>query len=247
MIGLARTTFLALVTSIGAAGADAAEIKVLTSRAVATVLEKIGPEFEREAGAKLNLITGFSPVFVKQIEAGEPFDIIASPPGAINAVAKNGLVIGETRTMLVRAGYGVAVRFGAPKPDVSTTEAFKRALINAKSVGYLPTPGVPELLERLNIADAIKPKVTMPKTDIVNELVAKGEIEIGVIPITQVVTTPGLDLAGPLPPDIQVYTVFEAAVSTNAKAPDAARALIRFLTGPSAISAIRAQGMEPGQ
>ena len=80
-----------------------------------------------------------------------------------------------------------------------------------------------------------------------NELVAKGELEIGVIPITQVVTTPGLDLAGPLPPEIQVYTVFEGAVSANSKVPDAARALIKFLTGPTAIPVIKAQGMEPGQ
>ena len=161
--------------------------------------------------------------------------------------------LGMARSLPKRAphshaqGIEVTVRAGAPKPDVSTTEAFKRALLNAKSVGYLPTPGVPELLERLKIADAIKSNVTIPKTDIVNELVAKGELEIEVIAITQVLTTPGLDLAGPLPPEIQVYTVFEAAVSANSKAPEAARALINFLIGPAAIRAIKAQGMEPGQ
>ena len=159
---------------------------------------------------------------------------------------ENGKVIVDTRTKLARSGYGVAVRSGAPKPDVSTTDAFKRVLLNAKSIGYLPTPGVPELLERLGIADAIKSKITIPKTDIVNELVAKGELEIGVISITQTVTTPGIDLAGPLPPEIQVYTAFEGAVSVNSKAPDAARALLKFLTGPTAIPVIKSQDMEPG-
>ena len=220
--------------------------QTFTSRAIATVLEKIGSEFERTTGNNLNVIVGFSPVFVKEINAGAPFDIIASPPGTINGLIENGKVIVDTRTKLARAGYGVAVRSGAPKPDVSTTDAFKRALLNAKSIGYLPTPGVPELLERLGIADAIKSKITIPKTDIVNELVAKGELEIEVISITQTVTTPGIDLAGPLPPEIQVYTAFEGAVSVNSKAPDAARALLKFLTGPTAIPVIKSQGMEPG-
>jgi molybdate transport system substrate-binding protein len=246
MIKLARTALVAFTTSATMIGANAAEIKVLASRAVATVLAEVGPEFERATGHKLNVITGFSPVFVKQINAGEPFDIIASPPGAINGLIKDGKVIAETRTTLMRAGYGVAVRAGAARPDVGTTESFTRAVLEAKSIGYLPTPGVPELLERLKIADVIKSKATIPNTDIVNELVAKGELEIGIIAITQVVTTPGLALAGPLPPEIQVYTVFEAIVSANSKAPDAARALIKFLAGPAVHPVIKAQGMEPG-
>ena len=243
---LAALATLLLTSMTTVSAATAAEIKIFTSRAIATVLEKIGSEFERTTGNNLNVIVGFSPVFVKEINAGAPFDIIASPPGTINGLIENGKVIVDTRTKLARAGYGVAVRSGAPKPDVSTTDAFKRALLNAKSIGYLPTPGVPELLERLGIADAIKSKITIPKTDIVNELVAKGELEIGVISITQTVTTPGIDLAGPLPPEIQVYTAFEGAVSVNSKAPDAARALLKFLTGPTAIPVIKSQGMEPG-
>jgi molybdate transport system substrate-binding protein len=242
LTALATALLWATTTSVAAG----TEIKIFTSRAIATVLEKIGPEFERTSGNKLNVIMGFSPVFVKQINAGEPFDVIASPPGTINGLVKNSKVIADTRTKLVRSGYGVAVRAGAPKPDVSTTDAFKRTLLNAKSIGYLPTPGVPELLARLGIADAIKSKVTIPKEDIVNVLLAKGELEVAVIVITQVVTTPGIELAGPLPPDIQMYTTFEGAVSANSKAPDAARALLRFLTGPTAIPVIKAQGMEPG-
>ena len=224
----------------------AAEVKIFTSRAIATVLEVIGPEFERTTGNKLNVISGFSPVFVRQINAGEPFDVIASPPATIDGLAKDGKVLAETRTKLVRSGTGVEVRKGAPKPDISSTEAFKRALLNAKSIGYLPTAGVPQLIERLGIAEAIKLKVTIPDTDIVSELVAKGELELGVVVITQILTTPSVDLVGPLPPDIQFYISFEGAVSSQSRAPDAARALIRFLSGPVAIPVIKAQGMEPG-
>ena len=224
----------------------AAEVKIFTSRAIATVLEVIGPEFERTTGNKLNVISGFSPVFVRQINAGEPFDVIASPPGTIDGLAKDGKVLAETRTKLVRSGTGVEVRKGAPKPDISSTEGFKRALLNAKSIGYLPTAGVPQLIERLGIGDTIKHKVTIPDTDVVSELVAKGELELGVVVITQILTTPGVDLVGPLPPDIQFYVSFEGAVSSQSRAPDAARALINFLTGPVAIPVIKAQGMEPG-
>jgi molybdate transport system substrate-binding protein len=224
---------------------DAAEVKIFTSRAIATVLDVIGPEFERTTGNKLNVISGFGPVFVRQINAGEPFDVVASPPPIIDGLIKNGKALADTRTKLVRSGVGVEVRKGAAKPDINSTEAFKRALLNAKSIGYLPTAGVPQLIERLGIADAIKHKVTIPDTDIVSELVAKGELELGVVVITQILTTSGVDLVGPLPPEIQFYTSFEGAVSSQSRAPDAARALIRFLTGPVAIPVIKAQGMEP--
>jgi molybdate transport system substrate-binding protein len=227
--------------------ANAAEVKVLTARAIATVLEKIGPEFERTTGHKLDVVSGFGPVFVRQIIAGEPFDVFVSIPATIDAVFKDGkLLAADSRTNLVRSGVGVAVRAGAPKPDISSVEAFKQTLLNAKSVGYLATAGVPQLVERLGIADAIKSKVTVPSTDIVSELVAKGELELGVVVMTQILTTPGVEPVGPLPPEIQFYTVFVGGVSANSKAPDAARALLKFLTGPAAIPVIKSQGMEPG-
>jgi len=159
---------------------------------------------------------------------------------------KDGKIIADTRTNLVRSGIGVGVRAGAPKPDISSVEAFKRALLNAKSIGYLPTGGVPQLVDRLGIADAIKSKVTIPTSDIASELVAKGELELVVVVITQIMTTPGVELVGPLPPEIQYYTVFTAGVSVDSKAPGAARDLIKFLTGPTAIPVIKSQGMEPG-
>ena len=227
--------------------ANAAEVKVFTSRAIATVLDKVGADFERGSGHKLDVVSGFSPVFVKQINAGEPFDVVVSPPATIDGLIKGGRVVADSRVDLVRSGVGVAVRAGARRPDVSSVEAFKHALLNAKSIAYLPTAGVPQLVERLGLGDSTKAKTTVPGSDIVCELVAKGEIELGVVVITQIVTTPGVELTGPLPPDIQFYTTFTAGVSANSRAPEAARDLIRFLAGPNALPVIKAQGMEPAR
>jgi molybdate transport system substrate-binding protein len=145
----------------------------------------------------------------------------------------------------VRSGFGVAVRSGAPKPDISSVEGFKRALLDARSIGYIATAGVPQLIDRLGLGEALKAKTTVSPTDTVTEQVAKGEIELGLLVITQIVTTPGVDLVGPLPPDIQYHITFAAGVSATSKAPDAARALIEFLTGPAVAPVIREQGMEP--
>src|SRR5215468_10396630 len=191
-----RFRFLAAI-SLGAcmafvqfSSAKAAEVKILTSRAVATVLEKIGPEFERTSGHKLNVVSGFGPVFLPQINAGEPFDIFVSTPATLDALFKSGVLAPDSRTNLVRSGIGVEVRTGVPKPDISSVDAFKRALLSAKSVAYLAVGGVVELVERLGLTESIKSKVTIPTTDIVSELVAKGEIELGVGVITQILTTP---------------------------------------------------------
>lgn len=182
--------------------ARSAELKIFTSRAISTVLAKIGPEFEKNTGHKLDVITGMSSEFVGRINAGETFDVIAAPPPVLDGLIKSGKVAADLKTNLVRSAYGVAIRVGAPKPDISSVETFKRALLNAKSITYLPVPGVPQLIERLGLKDAIASKVTMPSTDISSELVAKGEIELGILVVTQMFTTPGVELAGPLPPEI---------------------------------------------
>lgn len=228
--------------------ANGAEIKVFTARAGATVLDKIGSEFERTTGHKLNVI--YDPVIgasFRKISAGEPFDVLILSPPIIDGLIKDGKILAETRANLFRSGMGVEVRTGAPKPDISSVEAFKRALLNAKSMGYLKVVNrVEQLVERLGLADAIKSKVTMLDSDIVSELVAKGELELGIVVTTQILTTPGVELVGPLPPEIQYYIQFTAGVSANSKAPDGARELIKFLTGTTAIPAIKLQGMEPG-
>ncbi len=225
--------------------ARSAELKIFTSRAISTVLAKIGPEFEKKTGHKLDVINGMSSEFVGRINAGETFDVIAAPPPALDGLIKSGKVAADSKTNLMRSAYGVAIRAGAPKPDISSVDAFKRALLNAKSITYLPVPGVPQLMERLGLKDAIASKVTIPGTDISSELVAKGEIELGILAVTQMFTTPGVELVGPLPPEIQFYTNFGGAVSATSKSTDAARDLLVFLKGPTAIPVIKAQGMEP--
>jgi molybdate transport system substrate-binding protein len=228
--------------------AEAADIGIFTTRAIMTVLEKIGPEFERTTGHTLDITTDIAIRMVRRIEAHEPFDLLVASPSQMDELVRQGEIAAETRTNLVRSGIGVEVRAGAPKPDISSVEAFKRALLNAKSVGYLKEgqSGVylATLLERLGIAEAIAAKTTRPDTDIVSELVAKGEIELGMVVITQIMTTPGVELVGPLPPDIQSYITFAAGVSANAKTPEAARDLLKYLRGPAALPVITAQGME---
>jgi len=243
---LAAVSFGVSVAFSQVSVANAAEAKILTARAIATVLEKVGPDFERTTGHKLNVVSGFGPVFLSQIKAGEPFDVFVSTPPTMDSLFKEGTLVPNSRTNLARSGVGVEVRAGALKPDIGSVEAFKRALLNAKSVGYLPVGGVVQLIERLGLTDALKSRVTIPTTDIVSELVAKGEIELGVVVITQILTTPGVELVGPLPPEIQYYTVFVGGINAQSKAPDAARDLIKFLTGPIAIPVIKSQGMEPG-
>jgi molybdate transport system substrate-binding protein len=234
-----------LFVCISHGAAHSAELKIFASRAIWTVLTESGPEFEKNAGHSLNVSTGLSSEFVTRINAGETFDVIAAPPAALDGLINSGKVAADSKTNLARSAYGVAIRAGALKPDISSVEALKRALLNAKSITYLPVPGVPQMIERLGLKDAIASKVTIPNTDISSELVAKGEVELGIIAITQTFTTPGVDLVGPLPAEIQFYTNFGGAVSATSKAPDASRDLLKFLKGPTALQVIKAQGMEP--
>ena len=236
------TCILSLCLSHGIA--LAAELKVFASRAIWTVLGEVGPEFEKNSGHKLNVIMGLSSEFVGRINGGEAFDVIAAPPAAIDGLIANGKVAADSKTNLARSGYGVVIRAGAPKPNISSVEAFKRALLNAKSITYLPVPGIPQLIERLGLKEAIVSKTTMPNSDISSELVAKGEIELGIVAITQAFTTPGIELVGALPAEIQAYTNFGGAVSTASKAADASRDLLKFLKGPAAVRVIKDQGME---
>jgi molybdate transport system substrate-binding protein len=186
-----------------------------------------------------------SPAFAKRIAAGELFDLMFAPPASLDAYIKSGKLDAGTRTVLVSSDVGVGVRAGALKPDISTVENFKQTLLKAKSITYLSVPGVPQMLERIGIADAIKSKVIIPDDDVGSELVAKGEVELVIVVITQILTTPGVDLVGPLPPELRVTTSFGGAVSTSTKAPDAGRDLIQFLKSPDNVKVIRTQGMIP--
>jgi molybdate transport system substrate-binding protein len=246
IISIAAMTLTLIVAQPGMA--KAAEIHVWTARAITTVLAEIGPQFERATGHRLNVYSGLPVDFEKRLKAGDPLDVLISGSSPVDRWIKEGKLVAATRTDIARSGIGVEVRAGARKPDIGSVEAFKRALLDAKSIAYLRVGSgiyLHGLLERLGIAEAVKSKVTRPESDIVSELVARGEVELGMVVITQILTTPGVELVGPLPPEIQSYVAFVAGISKNSKAPDAGTQLIRFLTGPTAIPVIRAQGMEP--
>jgi molybdate transport system substrate-binding protein len=148
--------------------ADAAQLTIFTSRALGTVLEEAGPEYERSSGHKLNVVVDLSPTFVRRINAVDDFDVLITPPPVIDSLIAAGKLVGDTRTTLVRAATGVAVRAGAPKPDISSVEALKNALRNARSVGYLPTGGVAPMIERLGLTEVVARKATVPDSDVVS-------------------------------------------------------------------------------
>jgi molybdate transport system substrate-binding protein len=233
------------------ANARAAELKILTPRSMWTVLNEIGPQFERSSGYKLIVVTDIAATLADRIIAGESFDVFIGPPVQIERVIKDSKIAADTRTAIAHSGIGVQVRAGAHKPDISSVEAFKEALLNAKSVGYLKQEGTSGaylhgLFDRLGIAEAIKSKVVRPDTDIVSELVAKGEIELGLVVATQIMTTPGVELVGPIPREIQYFVRWSGGVSAHSATPHVARELLRFLAGPTALPVLKAQGMEPG-
>jgi molybdate transport system substrate-binding protein len=244
------TVLLGLVVVLGQlSDAVSAELKIMCPRSMWTVLNEIGPQFERTSGYKLNVVHDIAATLANRIIDGESFDVFIGPPVQIERVIKSGKVVAGTRTPIARSGIGVEVRAGAPKPDISSVEAFKRALLNAKSIGYLKQEGTSGaylhgLFERLGIADAIRSKVVRPETDIVSELVAKGEIQLGMVVITQIMTTPGVELVGPIPQELQHYVRWSGGVSANSDAPDVAKGLISFLGSLSAVSVLKAQGME---
>jgi molybdate transport system substrate-binding protein len=243
--------FAAVAVAVALANPTAAtadEIKVFTARALATVLADVGGEFERATGHKLIVVSDLPTGFLRRVNAGERFDLMISGSVPIDEWIRDGKLVALTRTDVARSGIGVEVRAGSPKPDISTVDRFTRALLNAKSIAYLRVGSgvyLEGLLQRLGIDDAIRSKVTRPDSDIVSELVAKGEVELGMTVITQILTTPGVELVGPLPHEVQSYVTFVAAVGAASNGRDAANELIQFLKSPRAIAVIKSQGMEP--
>jgi molybdate transport system substrate-binding protein len=239
-----------LAAIISAPGATAADIKVLTAGAFKQVMLAMVPEFEKQTGHKVIIDNDTVGALVKRIDGGEAFDVAILSPAAIDNLAKAGKVA-PGAAALARVGVGAVVKEGAPRPDIGTVEAFKQALIAAKSVAYIdPAAGgssgiyVAGLLERLGIADAVRPKAELIKGGAVAEHVVNGEAEIGVHQISEILPVKGAVLVGPLPKEIQNYTGYAAGVGAAARDGDAAKTLIRFLSGPAAAPVLKAKGME---
>ena len=236
------------LTILLAQGVGAAEIKVL-SIPLKGPLEEIRSEFERTTGHKLLIKYAPSAELRRQIAAGEEFDVVLIFPGQIDDLIKQGKVAAGTRVDIARAGLGVAVKKGAAKPDINSAETFKRTLLNAKSIAYSAegASGIyfTGLLERLGIVAETKPKLRPMGAGTVVQPVANGEVEIAVASVPTVLREPGAELVGRLPPELQHYVVYTGGVGSAPKDAEAAKALVKFLTVPAAMSVMNSKGLEP--
>jgi molybdate transport system substrate-binding protein len=229
--------------------ADAVEIKIMSSNAMREALLELFPMFERETGQKP------MPTFVggvdimKRMAAGETCDLVIMSGPQIDQLIGQGKIKAGSRVDLVRSGIGVAVRAGAPRPDISSAEAIKRALLAAKSITYSSGPSgvyLANLFAKMGIADALKDKIKpVPPGVPAGSFVARGEAELGFQQISELLPVPGIDLIGPLPADIQEITVFSGGIHAAAAHAEAAKALMRFITSPAAAPIITKKGLDP--
>jgi molybdate transport system substrate-binding protein len=251
-----RMTVLSAAILLMAAGAPrgaaAAEIKVLTAGAFKQVLLMLLPDFEKQTGHKVIVQNDTVGALAKRIEGGEVFDLAVLTPAAVNDLSTKGKFVAGSRTNLGRVGVGVVVKEGAPKPDISSVDAFKKALLAAKSVAYIdPAAGgssgiyVAGLLDKLGVAAEVKPKAKLIPGGAVAEHIARGEAELGIHQISEILPVKGVTLVGPLPADIQNYTVYAAGLGAHGKESEAAKALLKTLSGPAAADVLKSKGMEP--
>ena len=243
---IALAAFVALLWPIAA---GAAEITVLSTQAVEGAYRELVPQFEKASGHKVTTVFTGTLDAQKRIAAGEQYDLIIMAGPAIDDLIKSGKVATGSRVDLASSGIGLAVRAGAPKPDIRTTDALKRTLLAAKSIGYSTGPSgvyLTDLFRRLGIADQIKPKLKQTPTGVfVGSILARGEVEIGFQQVSELTHFPGIDYVGPLPVDVQLVTVFSSGMQIGAKARDAARAWVTFLTSPAAAAVFRSKDLEP--
>jgi molybdate transport system substrate-binding protein len=246
-------TFAVVLIAAGASrGAAGAEIKVLTAGAFKQVLIALLPEFEKQSGHKVTVDNDTVGALTKRIESGENFELAVLTPGAIGNLSGKGKFVPGSSRNLARVGVGVVVREGAPKPDIGSVEAFKQALMAAKSIAYIdPAAGgssgiyVAGLLEKLGIAAEMKGKSKLIPGGAVAEHIARGEAELGIHQISEILPVKGVTLVGPLPADIQNYTVYAAGIGAAAKQPEAAKDLLKALAGPAAAEVLKSKGMDP--
>ena len=249
-----RILLAALIGAVAMLGgrAQAAEIKVLTAGAFKEILLAIVPDFETATGHKVTLDNATVGVLTQRIEGGEAFDLAVMGPAPIDQLTAKGKFAAGTQTALARVGVGVVVKDGAQKPDVSTVDGFKRALLAAPSVAYIdPKAGgssgiyIATLLQKLGIADMVNAKAKLIQGGAVATHIANGEAALGLHQISEILPVKGAVLVGPLPAEIQNYTVYAGAIGAQARDPAAARALLDRLAGPQTATVLKAKGMEP--
>ena len=242
--GMAAIVF---AVALSAGGARAADIKVLGGAFLRPLLDQLGPQFERTTGHKLTIKWVPGPAVQREVDGGEAFDVALSQAGTIDRLIKAGKIDAATRADIVSVGLAMAIPARAPKPDISSVEGFKRALLDAKSIATSPESvsgaHLSSLLERWGIAAEVKAKLRPPAVNTGGAFgaVARGDAEIG---IAAAAIIPGIELLS-LPAELQIYQVFVGGVGIAAKEPEAATALVKFLSSDSAVPAIKAAGMEP--
>ena len=236
---------MSLATSL-----QAAELKVIAGGSMTALLNQLGPPFEQATGHKLSIHFDSTPNIITRINSGTPFDVVVVPVDVFkDATAKAHFAAGPT-VDVARVGYGVAIRAGAPTPDLSTPDAMKKTLLAAQSIAFVPASAagtyVTKVFERLGINEEMKAKTKVqPGPPQIAPAVAKGEAELGVF-LTNVLIAPGVELAGSFPAELQQELVFTAGVAADTKQADAAKAWIDFLRTPAATAVIKAAGMTPG-
>ncbi len=251
---LRRLTVLAVASLCAAAAAEAAEIRVVSSGGFAEAYKALAPEYEHESGN--TLITGWGPSMGETPQAvpnrlarGEPIDVVIMVGYALGDLVKQGKVIADSRADLAESGIGFVVRAGAPKPDISTVDGLKRALLAAKSVAYSDSAsGVyisHEMFKKMGIEQEMAGKARKIPAEPVGAVVARGGAEVGFQQISELKPIKGIQLVGPIPAEVQQYTIFSAGVVAGSKDPKDANGLVRFLASPKAADAIVQSGMEP--
>jgi molybdate transport system substrate-binding protein len=221
---------------------------------VAVTLDQLAPDFERANGCKLVFSFGPSARIARMVAEGEANDVAIVTAEGIEELTRQGRIVPGTRADIARSAMGLAVQQGAPKPDISSAEKFKQAMLAAKSLGMSNPVGggqsganLMKIFERLGIAEAMKPKLTFGPggpAGLIGNFLLRKEVEVGVQQMPELMAVPGIDIVGPLPPDIQNMTVFSVGLSTAAKNAEGGRALIKFLATPQAAAAMKAKGME---
>ena len=239
---------IGVMSVLSSAAAGAAEITVLAGMGVVSGARDVAAAFERVTGHKVIVSFEAGPSLMQKVNSGAPADLVTHYPSAIDDLIKQGKVVGS-RVDFARAGVGVAVKSGAPKPDISTPEAFKRAMLGARSIAYARTGAsgiiTAKVMERLGIAEQLKDKTKLVDGIPVAEVVARGEAEIGMQQINVILPVAGADYVGPLPAELQGYVDFAVGVLSVSKERDAAQALVKFMASPEAASLIRKSGNCP--
>jgi len=241
---------IGFVAWLAAGAANAAEIKVIASVGVRAVLTDLAPAFERASGHKVSIVYGTAVPLKRQIDSGETFDVVVLVPTMLDDLVKQTRVLAGTSTDVAKVGVGIAVRKSEPKPDISSADTFRKTMLAAKSVTYTKESQTSAVLmpvmDRLGIVGEMTPKTILETSSSATaQNVADGKAELGFILISEILPIKDIELAGPLPAELQRYVVFTAGIGATSKDTAAARAFIDFLKAPAAVPVLKANGMEP--